>query len=140
MKINRVVLDQELKSREEAFEMVASLFLEAGIIEDKERYLAALNKRESEGTTGLVDGFAIPHGQDETVKTAGVVYIRNKNGIEWNSLDGSKITDIFGLAIPLEGGNHLDDLIAISSHLLEKEQCEKLRSLQDEDAIKVIFE
>ena len=140
MKINKVVLNQEISSQKEAFTKIAQFFLEEGIIKDVDSYIAALETREAQGTTGLVDGFAIPHGKDASVVSAGVVYIRNKQGIEWNSLDGSLVTDIFALAIPETDGNHLDTLIAISSNLMEETQCAKLRLLNDEEAIKVIFE
>lgn len=139
MEINKIVLDQNLGSQAEAFKVVANAFLEAGIIDDVDAYIAALEKREAEGTTGLIDGFAIPHGKAPTVKDGGVVYVRNNSGIEWNSLDGSPITDIFGLAIPDNGGSHLDTLVAISTKLMDPEVCASLRAANNEDEINEIF-
>lgn len=140
MKINKVILNQNLKSQTEVFKFVADALLEDGLIDDANKYVASLEEREQQGTTGMIDGIAIPHGKSEAVKDSAVVYIRNNTGIEWNSLDGSLITDIFALAIPAEGEAHLDSLIAISTNLMEPEQCAKLRSLDDEEAIKNIFE
>lgn len=114
--------------------------LEIGIIEDKGTYLEALLERESQSSTGLVDGFAIPHGKSNNIKDAAVIYIRNQEGIEWNSLDGSLITDIFALAIPLQAqGNHLDTLIAISTQLMDPSICQRLRNASIEEEINEIF-
>lgn len=140
MKINKVLLHQELQTQEEAFHFLANIMKEEGIVSDATSYKKALEDREVQGTTGLVDGFAIPHGKCSEVKEAAVVYVRNKTGIEWNSLDGSRITDIFALAIPEDEGEHLESLIAISTQLMDPDQCNKLRSLTNEDEIKVIFE
>lgn len=139
MKINKVLLNQNLQSKVEVFSFVADELYAEGLIDDKLAYIASLEEREVQGTTGLIDGFAIPHGKCDAVKESAVVYIRNTSGIEWESLDGSLITDIFALAIPNTGEAHLDSLIAISSNLMEPEQCAKLRSLQNEEDIKNIF-
>lgn len=140
MKINKVVLGQELQTQQETFCFLAHQMYLAGIINDEKTYIEALQERERQGTTGLIDGFAIPHGKSSTVKEAGAIYVRNINGIEWNSLDESKITDIFALAIPQDGDEHLASLIDISTQLMDPKQCEKLRLSMDEDEIKAIFE
>lgn len=140
MKINKVILHQTFQTQEEVFRFLAHVLFEEGSIGDEEAYRAALEEREAQGTTGLIDGFAIPHGKSNTVKEAAVVYVRNTSGIEWNSLDGSKITDIFALAIPENEGKHLESLIAISTQLMDQDQCVKLRSLVDENEIRNIFE
>lgn len=140
MKINKVMLHQNLQSQKEVFRFVANVLFEEGIIDDKEAYTSALENREAQGTTGLIDGFAIPHGKSHMVKEPAVIYVRNTSGIEWNSLDGSKITDIFALAIPENEGEHLESLIAISTQLMDQDQCVKLRALVDENEIRNIFE
>lgn len=140
MKINKVVLGQELQTQQEAFHFLAHQMYLTGIIDDEASYVEALQDRENQGTTGLIDGFAIPHGKCSAVKEAGAIYVRNINGIEWNSLDESKITDIFALAIPQDGDEHLAALIDISTQLMDSKQCEKLRLTMDKDEIKAIFE
>lgn len=140
MKIDKIYLNQSFQSQEEVFSFLDSVMLEIGIIENKGTYLEALHERESQSTTGLVDGFAIPHGKSNNIKDAAVIYIRNQEGIEWNSLDGSAITDIFALAIPLQAqGNHLDTLIAISTQLMDPSICQRLRNASLEEEINEIF-
>ena len=45
-------------------------------------------KREAQSTTGIGDGVAIPHGQSEGVKTAGLSAMVVKEGLDFKSLDG----------------------------------------------------
>lgn len=140
MKIDRVVLNTEFSKKEEALSFISSQMEELGVVERKEDFLEALHEREAQGTTGLTDGFAIPHGKALKVKSAAVVYVRNANGIEWETLDESLVTDIFALAIPQDGSDeHLDNLIAISTSLMDEEVCERLRAVENEEEIKAIF-
>lgn len=140
MKIDKIYLNQNFTTQEEVFRFLSEELKQIGIVDESETYFKALNKREAESTTGLVDGFAIPHGKSEDIKDAAIIYIRNQQGIEWNSLDGSLITDIFALAIPAKGdSNHLDSLIAISTQLMDSKICAKLRATQDENEISAIF-
>lgn len=140
MKLDRVVLNQNFISKEEALEFISVQMHELGVVDQAADFLDALHKREAEGTTGLMDGFAIPHGKDVKVKDAAVVYLRNQNGIDWETLDGSRVTDIFALAIPQDGSDeHLDNLIAISTSLMDEEVCERLRAAGNEKEILEIF-
>lgn len=140
MKIDRVVLNTEFSKKEEALSFISGQMEELGVVERKEDFLEALHEREAQGTTGLTDGFAIPHGKALKVKSAAVVYVRNANGIEWETLDESLVTDIFALAIPQDGSDeHLDNLIAISTSLMDEEVFERLRAVENEEEIKAIF-
>lgn len=141
MNINKIYLDQTFTTQEEVFEFLSKEMKALGIVDEEQIYLDAVRRREGESTTGLVNGFAIPHGKSAGIKDAAVLYIRNQSGIEWNSLDGSLITDIFALAIPEHAGQeHLDTLIAISTKLMDDELCVQLRCSDHEAAIEAIFE
>lgn len=138
MEINKIILDCQVSTQEEMFQFLSQEMQKLGIVDSEVDYLDALHIREKESTTGLIDGFAIPHGKSSKIKNSAVIYVRNQVGIEWNSLDGSLVTDVFSLAIP-ENGNHLDNLIAISSSLMDPEICQKLRNSDNEEEIKKIF-
>ncbi len=140
MKIDKIFLDLTFNSKDEVFHFLSEQMKESGIVEQTQDYYDALLKREAESTTGLVDGFAIPHGKSTNIKDAAIIYIRNTKGIDWNSLDGSLVTDIFALAIPENGAaNHLDTLIAISTKLMDQEVCRQLRKAENEEQVKSIF-
>lgn len=140
MKIDRVLLNTEFSKKEEVLSFISSQMEELGVVERKEDFLEALHEREAQGTTGLTDGVAIPHGKAVKVKSAAVVYVRNTNEIQWETLDGSQVKDIFALAIPQDGSDeHLDNLIAISTSLMDEDVCARLREAESEEEIKAIF-
>lgn len=140
MNIDRIFLAQEFNNKDEVFQFLAKQLQELGIVADSKMYIDALYEREAQGSTGLVDGFAIPHGKSENINDAAIIYIRNQKALEWESLDGNPITDIFALAIPENGNhNHLDSLIAISTKLMDPNVCQQLRASQNEEEIKNIF-
>lgn len=140
MKINQIYLNQNLDTQEEVFEFLSQAMCELKIVDNPMAYLNALHERESQSSTGLVDGFAIPHGKSNEIKQAAVIYLRNSKGIEWKSLDGSLITDIFALAIPsFSESEQLDTLIALSTQLMDPEVCQRLRLTEDEEEILNIF-
>lgn len=140
MKINQIYLNQNLDTQEEVFEFLSQAMFKLKIVDNPIVYLNALHERESQSSTGLVDGFAIPHGKSNEIKQAAVIYLRNSKGIEWESLDGSLITDIFALAIPsFSESEQLDTLIALSTQLMDPEVCQRLRLTEDEEEILNIF-
>ena len=59
---NSVSLNQKAASKDEVLEKVVDLMYEKGNITDKAEYLQAVRAREEEGTTGVGEGIAIPHG------------------------------------------------------------------------------
>lgn len=141
MKINKIFLNQEFKTKDDVFNFLGKVAQEIGIVDDKEDYLKALEEREAQISTGLVNGFALPHGKSEFIKRPAVIYIKNQTGIEWGSLDESLTTDIFALAIPTLGdSSHLDVLIKISTQLVDEEVCEKLKQCENEKEIQNLFE
>lgn len=135
MKIDKIILNANVDTIDELFSLVAKTLKNEGKIKDELKFIDALNKRESQSTTGMIDEIAIPHGQSDTVLESTVLYIRNQKGIEWESLDGSKVKHIFALAIKEGDGNHLDNLIAISSNLMDQDQRDILKRLDSEDDI-----
>lgn len=117
---NHIYVDEESKTQDEAFKFIASIAKKHGFIKDEVAYYNGLKEREKEATTGFNDGIAIPHSKNETVINPGVFLIKFKNSIEWDSLDGSKITTAFALTIPEDGAeNHLRILSSIATKLID---------------------
>lgn len=141
MNIDRIFLNENFQTKDEVFHFLAKEMASLKIVDDSKKYLEALRQREEQSSTGLVDGFAIPHGKSDSIKKAAIIYIRNCSGIEWDSLDGSLVTDIFALAIPQNDDNvHLDSLIYLSTKLMDPDICQRLRLATDKEDIIKIFE
>lgn len=140
IKMNKIFLNQNFASQEEVFQFLGETMRQVGVVDRALDYVDALHKREKQSTTGLIDGFAIPHGKSDLIKDIAIVYIRNTIGIEWNSLDGSPATDIFALAIPTAGSDeHLDILSTLATSLMDPGICKKLRAVASEKEINEVF-
>lgn len=140
MKINKIFLNQNFHSQKEVFEFLGDTMKHLQIVDESDTYIQALLQREEEFSTGLVDGFAIPHGKSVDIHEAAVIYIRNQIPLEWETLDGSFVTDIFALAIPQGQDEHLDILIDLSKKLADTSFCQKLRTYCYESDIQQLLE
>ena len=63
LSVGAVDLNVTASSKEEVLKKAVELMVRQGNITDKEQYLKAVFAREEEGTTGVGDGIAIPHGR-----------------------------------------------------------------------------
>lgn len=101
----------------------------------------ALNKsfidREKEFSTGLEDGFAIPHAKTAVVKKAGFLYFRLANPLKWQTYDDQPVTDVFALMVPPQnvGNEHLKMLANLSTALLEHDFKKELRRMTNRNEI-----
>ena len=57
----------ESLDKEEVFEEMIDLLVRAGRLKDRAGALEAVRLRESQGTTGIGQGVAIPHGKHESI-------------------------------------------------------------------------
>ena len=88
----------------------------------KEKYKKVVLKREEEGTTGIGDGIAIPHGKTDAVTKPGLSAIIVPDGVEFNALDGKPAKILFLIAAPDTKDNvHLDVLSRLSTLLMDTE-------------------
>lgn len=86
--INSIDLNPQISNKEEAIDHLVNLLDQSGKLNDKEIYKESVLNREAQSTTGIGDGVAIPHGQSEGVKTAGLSAMVVKEGLDFKSLDG----------------------------------------------------
>lgn len=93
----------------------------------------AFNEREEEYSTGLQEGFAIPHAKADTVLTPTVLFIRLKHEIEWETFDDSAVKNVFALMVPKEdeGTVHLEMLSRLATALLEAEFIQQVQQSED---------
>ena len=109
-------------SKNEVIDKMVDLMTKNGNINDKEKYKQAVLKREEEGTTGIGEGIAIPHGKSDAVSKPGLSAMVVPNGVEFNSLDGQPAKLLFLIAAPNTKDNvHLDVLSRLSTLLMDTE-------------------
>lgn len=108
------------KSKEDTIETMVELMVKAGNISDAQAYKERVFAREEEGTTGIGEGIAIPHGKINAVKQAGLAAMVVKDGVDYDSLDGEPVHLIFLIAAPdTEDNVHLEVLSRLSMLLMD---------------------
>lgn len=116
--INSIDLNPQISNKEEAIDHLVNLLDQSGKLNDKESVL----NREKQSTTGIGDGVAIPHGQSEGVKTAGLSAMVVKEGLDFKSLDGQPTYLFFMIGAPKDSeGAHLQALAQLSTLLMEED-------------------
>lgn len=137
-----ILLNQTVKTRQEVFELIASLAVKNGYARNRKSVVMALERREKEGTTGMMDGFAIPHGKDETIIAPGIFILTLDHGVEWHSLDGQPIRYIISLLIPDGEANetHLKMLSQVARMLMKEEVKETFKTAQNQETILHVFQ
>lgn len=71
LKKQSICLDGKADSKAQVIREMVDLMAEGGNINDIDTYRETVFKREEEGTTGIGEGIAIPHGKTEAVSAPG---------------------------------------------------------------------
>jgi PTS system fructose-specific IIC component len=109
-------------SKQDAINKLVDLMAKNGNLTDKEKYTQVVLKREEEGSTGIGEEIAIPHGKTDAVSRPGLSAMVINNGVEFDSLDGKPAKLLFLIAAPNTKDNvHLDVLSRLSTLLMDTE-------------------
>lgn len=122
VKASNVFCDQKVDDRDAALKFISDNAVAAGIADDADALLAAFLKREAEGTTGMVDGFAIPHAKTDAVKQASVMVLKAPEGVPgWDTMDEAPVTCAIALLVPEAeaGTSHLQILSKVAIALAD---------------------
>ena len=124
-------------SKDMVFDQLSHLVVQQGYATDVDAVKSALIAREVEGTTGMMDGFAIPHAKSSAITKPGVSVLKLKQGIEWEAMDGKPIFFVIALFIPETeaGSTHLQFLSKIARLLMKEEFKTTLANADSTDEI-----
>ena len=130
------------KSKNEALDQMVELMAKSGKINDLEAYRQEVYRREEEGTTGVGEGIAIPHGKGAFVDKPGLAAMVVKDGVDYDSLDGEPVHLIFLIAAPNTKDNvHLDVLSKLSVLLMDENFSRALQNAKSpEEFMKIVDE
>lgn len=112
---DQILLNSTFSSKEEAIRALVVEAQKSGCILDSNVVLSAIMEREKIMSTGIGNGFALPHCKTSGIeKTIGVVSVL-QTPLEFDSLDNNPVTVIFLLlSTDNSVGNHLKLLSRIS--------------------------
>ena len=127
LKKDAIDLNVQAQSKEELLKKAVKLMQNNGNINNQEEYLKLVMNREKEGSTGIGEGIAIPHGKGESVSKPGLAAMVIPKGVDFEALDGKPVQLLFLIAAPNSKENiHLEVLSRLSTLLMDEEFREKL--------------
>lgn len=128
-------------SKTETLVLLADRFAAVGGVSDAAGYVANLENREAQSTTGVGDEIAIPHAQHASIKQAAIVFGRSESGVDWASFDNQPAKLIFMIAAPEgAGGAHLQALASLSKVLLNADAKAALLTAATPDEVVAVIE
>lgn len=132
-----VFINIELDTKASALQFLAESAQKLWLTTDSSAVLTSFDDREKEGSTGMMDGFAIPHAKNAAITEASVLIVKTKNPIEWDSLDGKPTEVIIALLIPDQeaGTTHLKLLSKVARLLMNSEFKQQVKQLESETEI-----
>ena len=136
LQLEDIIPELSAKTKEEVLgELASRVAARHGDI-DGEEVLRILLERERLGSTGIGDGIAIPHGKLKKLENPLLVFGRSRKGVDFDSLDGRKVSLFFLLLAPEEAvGLHLKMLARISRILKDPAVRKELIAVPDAAAI-----
>lgn len=141
LKKEGIELNGSVANKTEAIEKMVDLMAATGRLKDKEAYKKQVFLREEEGTTGVGEGVAIPHGKCDAVKEPGLAAMVVRDGVDYDALDGEKVDLIFLIAAPNTKDNvHLDVLGLLSVLLMDEEFTASLRKAKTVDEFLAVID
>lgn len=115
-----IEISEKKLTRDEAIEHLVGQLNKYDYITDTERLKADVLKREMESTTAIGMNVAIPHAKSDAVKKPIVAVMNNKQGVNWDSLDGTLPKIVFLIAVPSDSSDtHLKLLQRLSRALMD---------------------
>ncbi|QZE12118.1 fructose-specific PTS transporter subunit EIIC [Mycoplasma sp. Ms02] len=131
----------EFQSKQEALSHFAQVLVEKGYAKDAKTVLDKALEREGQFSTGIGNKIAIPHIRHD-VMNQGVILFANVKPMNWESLDGQPVEQVFFIALnQSEGENsHLEIIAALSRNFMSEEFCAKLANVKTHDELLAILE
>ena len=124
VKVENVFVAEDFASRDEALSFVSNQAVKAGIASDADAVMNAFLAREAEGTTGMMEGFAIPHAKSDAITEAAVIVVKDESGVTgWDTMDGAPVNVAIALLIPgaQAGSTHLKILSKVAEALMDED-------------------
>ena len=124
VKVENVFVAENFASRDEALSFVSNQAVKAGIASDADAVMNAFLAREAEGSTGMMEGFAIPHAKSDAITDAAVIVVKDDSGVTgWDTMDGAPVNVAIALLIPgaQAGTTHLKILSKVAEALMDED-------------------
>ena len=135
-----IFLDTEITSKKKLLELIANIVADRTQLPQSTIYNNLLN-RERLGSTGLGQGFAVPHARLDDLDKTLACFFRLKEAVNFEAPDNRPVDLVFTIIIPEEATEeHLVILSSLASIFSREEVCEAIRNADSKDEISAIIE
>jgi len=127
-----LAFDCHATDQHEFFEFVADRLAERKLISDRNALVSELTERESQGSTGVGHGIALPHAIVGWVDELTVVVVRLRQPVEWQAVDDKPIrTAVVIIAPAREHKLYLQVLAEIARSLNQPDVRDRMLKARD---------
>ncbi|MDT3498790.1 fructose-specific PTS transporter subunit EIIC [Bacillus toyonensis] len=141
LKRDTVIMNLTASNKEAVIDELVEKLNGGNRLNSKAEFKEAILKRESQSTTGIGEGIAIPHAKTKAVKQPAICFGRSVSGINYESLDGQP-AHLFFMIAASEGANntHLETLSRLSTLLMDEGFRKQLLEAKDEEELLRLFD
>jgi mannitol/fructose-specific phosphotransferase system IIA component len=118
--------------RADAIDRAGRVLLDVGAVE--QAYVDAMHEREGVMSSYMGEGFALPHGTDESrrhVRRAAVAFLQFSEPVPWEDDEEA----LAALAVAATSDEHIGILAALARVLVDEDKAERLRTTDDVDEV-----
>ena len=136
LKADLCIMHMQAKTKEEAVKEISLKLAQEGKINDMDKFIRDILEREGLGSTGIGHGIAVPHARTGTVSDFVIGFGRSNEGIDFNAIDGDKVSLIFLMgANPKELNLYLRLLAELSKFLMKSSFRRELMEAESGDDV-----
>jgi PTS system nitrogen regulatory IIA component len=134
-----IFLDTEISSKKKLLELIANIVADRTQLAESSIYNNLLN-RERLGSTGLGQGFAVPHARLNELDKTMACFFRLKEAVNFEAPDNQPVDLVFTIVVPEEATEeHLVILSSLASIFSKAEICDAIRNAASKDEIAQII-
>lgn len=136
----KIFIDTDVSSKKKLLELIANIAADQTQLSESIIYTNLLN-RERLGSTGLGQGFAVPHARlPDLEKTVGC-FFRLKQPVNFESPDNRPVDLVFTIIIPQEATEeHLLILSSLARIFSDADICQAIREATSKEEIQRIIQ
>jgi len=136
----KIFLDTDISSKKKLLELIANIVADQTQLSESSIYSNLLN-RERLGSTGLGQGFAVPHARVAELDKTTACFFRLKEAVNFEAPDNQPVDLVFTIIIPQEATEeHLLILSSLASIFSRTEVCDAIRGAGSREEIAQIIE
>lgn len=132
---SRVRTAVHVSSKKRLIEEVADLLSSYSPELDRDTVFQILNQRERLGSTGIGDGFAIPHGRINGIDQPIICAMLLDQGLDFDAIDNRPVRCVVGLLVPADANQtHLQILARLARAFSQPEIQQRIMACEDDES------